>query len=52
MTVQKLFFFEFGNPKLQYISAKVTVHKDEETIQGQKVYDESSSAKKEPRPCY
>ncbi len=38
MTVQKLFFFEFGNPKLQYIRAKVTVHKDEETIEGKKLF--------------
>ena len=28
-----VFFFEFGNPK-------VTVHKCEETIQGQKLYEE------------
>ena len=32
-TILKLFFFEFGNPK-------VTVHKGEETIQGRKLYEE------------
>jgi hypothetical protein len=31
--VWKLFFFEFGNPK-------VTVHKCAETIQGEKLYEE------------
>ena len=35
---RKLFFFEFGNLKSQYIRPKVTLHKWAETIQGRKLF--------------